>query len=51
MKHRVYEGRIYRDVTLEAADVHDARRHISAERPEPLTREARICREQLEAAR
>lgn len=49
--HRVYEGRIYRDVKLEAADVNSARRHISAERPEPLTREARVRRQQVEAAR
>jgi len=33
MHHRVINGRIYRDVTLEAADTRESSRHISAQRP------------------
>jgi hypothetical protein len=33
MQHRIVNGRILRILTVEAADVHCARRHISAQRP------------------
>jgi hypothetical protein len=35
MTHRVIQGRLYRKVTLEAADVSAARTHISARTPTP----------------
>lgn len=41
----------YRDVVLEAADTRAASRHISAQRPEPLTPAARTRRVVLEIAR
>ena len=51
MQHRVIDGRIYRVLSIEAADTREASQHISAEQPEPLTREARIRRAQVEVAR
>jgi hypothetical protein len=51
MQHRVIEGRIYRVVSIASADTRAAARHISAERPEPLTQEARVRRAVMEIAR
>lgn len=50
MKHRVIEGRIYRELQLEAADTAEARRHVSAERPTPHS-VARRHRVELEGRR
>lgn len=33
MKHFVIDGRIFRVVTVEAADTKEASRHVSAQRP------------------
>lgn len=46
MEHRIIDGRIMRTVTLEAADVREASRHIMNERP-ISAREQRAVREQV----
>lgn len=45
--HRVIEGKVYREVSLEASDTREAAQHISAERPMSCA-ERRAYRERLE---
>jgi hypothetical protein len=45
--HRCIDGRMYREVSLQASDTKEAARHVSAERP-ISARRAREIREEVE---